>query len=286
MNGRSLGTGSIGIVREVERRARTLAVDELGEFHSHHSHRLTDRDIQDLLMALTSAVRRGDSQRIAVPRSEVIPLTLRELLGILGKRHREGIATRGICDDLRRDLLHLATIAIVDTQPSEAPEGSMTLERIAHTGIRYGATTERAHRARDGERAAILIGRLGHINGELCPLALILEDSELTAELRRELLITLRCRPSLDTIVTREAILRQGDAGREAPEGIRLDLVELLHLLIRRIDDLEREGLRSSYTSILGVHTHLGVHPIDMSRLSRTIGRTVSGHVALVGIET
>ena len=285
MNGRSLGAGSIGIVREAKRRARTLTVNKLGQIHTHHSHRLTDRDIQDLLMALTSAVRRGDSQRIAVPRSEVIPLTLRELLGILGKRHREGIATRGICDDLRRDLLHLATIAIVDTQPSEAPEGSMTLERIAHTGIRYGATTERAHRARDGERAAILIGRLGHINGELCPLALILEDSELTAELRRELLITLRCRPSLDTIVTREAILRQGDAGREAPEGIRLDR-KLLHLLTRSIDDLEREGLRSCYTSILCVHTHLGVHPIDMSRLPRAVGGTVGGHIALVGIET
>ena len=161
----------------------------------------------------------------------------------------------------------------------------MTLERIAHTSIRYGATTERAHRARDGERASILIGRLGHIDGELRTLALILKDSELTAELRRELLITLRCRPNLDTIVTREAILRQGDAGREAPEGIRLDL-ELLHLLIRRIDDLEREGLRSCYTSILGVHTHLGVHPIDMSRLSRAIGGTVGGHIALVGIET
>ena len=73
MNGRSLGTGSIGIVREVERRVRTLAVNELGEFHSHRTHRLTDGDIQELLMALTSAVRRGDSQRIAVPRSEVIP---------------------------------------------------------------------------------------------------------------------------------------------------------------------------------------------------------------------
>ena len=98
-------------------------------------------------------------------------------------------------------------------------------------------------------------------------------------------MITLRCRTSTDTIVAREAILRQGDAGREAPEGIRLDL-ELLHLFIRRIDDLEREGLRSSYTSILGVHTHLGVHPIDMSRLPRAIGRTVGGHIALVGIET
>ena len=161
----------------------------------------------------------------------------------------------------------------------------MTLERIAHTSIRYGATTERTHRARDGERATILIGRLGHIDGELCPLTLILEDSELTAELRRELLITLRCRPSLDMIVTREAILRQSDAGREAPEGIRLDL-ELLHLLTRSIDDLEREGLRSCYTSILGVHTHLGVHPIDMSRLSRTIGGAVGGHIAFVGIET
>ena len=160
----------------------------------------------------------------------------------------------------------------------------MTLERIAHTSIRYGATTERTHRARDGKRASILIGRLGHINGELCTLALILEDSELTAELRRKLLITLRCRPNLDTIVTREAVLRQGDAGREAPEGIRLDR-KLLHLLTRSIDDLEREGLRSCYTSILGVHTHLGVHPIDMSRLSRTIGWTVGGHVAFVGIE-
>ena len=99
-------------------------------------------------------------------------------------------------------------------------------------------------------------------------------------------MITLRCRTSADTIVTREAILRQGDAGREAPEGIRLDLVELLHLLIRRIDDLEREGLRSSYTSILGVHTHLGVHPIDMSRLSRAIGGAIGGHIALIGIET
>ena len=285
MNGRSLGTGSIGIVREVERRARTLAVDELGEFHPHRTHRLTDGDIQELLMALTSTVRRGDSQHIVVPRSEVIPLTLRELLGILGKRHREGIATRGISDDLRGDLLHLATIAIVDAQPSEAPEGSMTLERIAHTSICHGATTERAHRARDGERASILIGRLRHVDGELRTLALILEDSELTAELRRKLLITLRCRPSLDTIVTREAILRQGDAGREAPKGIRLDR-KLLHLLTRSIDDLEREGLRSCYTSILGVHTHLGVHPIDMSRLSRTIGRTVSGHIAFVGIET
>ena len=57
MNGRSLGTGSIGIVREVERRARTLAVDELGEFHSHRTHRLTDGDIQDLLMTLTSSIR-------------------------------------------------------------------------------------------------------------------------------------------------------------------------------------------------------------------------------------
>ena len=285
MNGRSLGTGSIGIVREVERRARTLAVDELGEFHSHRTHRLTDGDIQDLLMTLTSAVRRGDSQRIAVPRSKVIPLTLRELLGILGKRHREGIATRGISDDLRRDILDLAAVAIVDTQLSEAPEGDGAAERVAHTGIRYGATTERAHRARDGERASILIGRLRHVDGELRTLALILEDRELTAELRRKLLITLRCRPSLDTIVTREAILRQGDAGREAPKGIRLDR-KLLHLLTRSIDDLEREGLRSCYTSILGVHTHLGVHPIDMSRLSRTIGRTVSGHIAFVGIET
>ena len=161
----------------------------------------------------------------------------------------------------------------------------MTLERIAHTSIRYGATTERTHRARDGERAAILIGRLGHVDGELRTLALILEDSELTAELRRELLIALRCRTSADTIVTRETILRQGDAGREAPEGIRLDL-ELLHLFIRRIDDLEREGLRSCYTSILCVHTHLGVHPIDMSRLSRAIGGAIGGHIALVGIET
>ena len=86
-------------------------------------------------------------------------------------------------------------------------------------------------------------------------------------------------------IVTREVLLRQGDAGREAPEGIRLDR-KLLHLLTRSIDDLEREGLRSSYTSILGVHTHLGVHPIDMSRLPRAIGGTVGGHIALVGIET
>ena len=236
-------------------------------------------------MALASAVRRGDNQRIAVPWSEVIPLTLRELLGILGKRHREGIATRGICDDLRRDILDLAAVAIVDTQLSEAPEGDGAAERVAHTGIRYGATTERTHRPRDGERATILIGGLGHVDGELCPLALILEDSELTAELRRELLIALRCRTSADTIVTRETILRQGDAGREAPEGIRLDL-ELLHLFIRRIDDLEREGLRSCYTSILCVHTHLGVHPIDMGRLSRAIGGAIGGHIALVGIET
>ena len=236
-------------------------------------------------MALTSAVRRGDNQRIAVPRSEVIPLTLRELLGILGKRHREGIATRGICDDLRRDILDLAAVAIVDTQLSEAPEGDGAAERVAHTGIRYGATTERTHRARDGERATILIGGLGHVDGELCPLTLILEDSELAAELRRELLIALRYRTSTDTIVTRETILRQSDAGREAPEGIRLDL-ELLYLLIRRIDDLERERLRSSYTSILGVHTHLGVHPIDMSRLPRAIGGAIGGHIALVGIET
>ena len=273
------------LVREAKWRARTLTINKLGQIHTHRTHRLTDGYIQDLLMALPSAVRRGDSQRIGVPRSEVIPLTLRELLGILGKRHREGIAPRGISDDLRRDLLHLATIAIVDAQPSEAPEGSMTLERIAHTSIRYGATTERTHRARDGERATILIGRLGHIDGELRTLALILEDSELTAELRRELLITLQCRTSADTIVTRETILRQGDAGREAPEGIRLDL-ELLHLLIRRIDDLEREGLRSYDTSILCVHTHLGVHPIDMSRLSRAIGGAIGGHIALVGIET
>ena len=273
------------LVREAKRRARTLTVDKLGQIHTHRTHRLTDGYIQDLLMALTSAVRRGDSQRIAVPRSEVIPLTLRELLGILRKRHREGKATRGICDDLRRDILDLAAVAIVDTQLSEAPEGDGAAERVAHTGIRYGATAQRAHRARDGERATILIGGLGHVDGELCPLALILEDSELTAELRRELLITLRCRTSADTIVTRETILRQGEAGREAPEGIRLDL-ELLHLLTRSIDDLEREGLRSCYTSILGVHTHLGVHPIDMSRLSRTIGRTVSGHIAFVGIET
>ena len=273
------------LVREAKCRARTLTVNKLGQIHTHRTHWLTDGYIQDLLMALTSAVRRGDNQRIAVPRSEVIPLTLRELLGILGKRHREGIAPRGISDDLRGDLLHLATIAIVDAQPSEAPEGSMTLERIAHTSICHGATTKRAHRARDGERAAILIGRLGHVDGKLCPLALILEDSELTAELRRKLLITLRCRSSLDMIVTREVLLRQGDAGREAPEGIRLDL-ELLHLFIRRIDDLEREGLRSCYTSILGVHTHLGVHPIDMSRLPRAIGGTVGGHIALVGIET
>ena len=273
------------LVREAERRARTLTVDKLGHIYTHCSHRLTDGYIQDLLMALASAVRRGDNQRIAVPRSEVIPLTLRELLGILGKRHREGIATRGICDDLRRDILDLAAVAIVDTQLSEAPEGDGAAERVAHTGIRYGATTERTHRTRDGERATILIGRLGHVDGKLCPLALILEDSELTAELRRELLIALRCRTSADTIVTRETVLRQGDAGREAPEGIRLDL-KLLHLLTRSIDDLEREGLRSCYTSVLGVHTHLGVHPIDMSRLSRTIGRTVSGHIAFVGIET
>ena len=284
MNGRKLGAKRMELVREAKRRARTLTVNKLGQIHTHRTHRLTDGYIQDLLMALTSAVRRGDNQRIAVPRSEVIPLTLRKRLGILGKRHREGIATRGISDDLRRDLLHLATIAIVDAQPSEAPEGSMTLERIAHTSICYGATTERAHRARDGKRASILIGRLGHIDGELRTLVLILEDSELTAELRRKLLITLRCRPNLDTIVTREAILRQGDAGREAPEGIRLDR-KLLHLLTRSIDDLEREGLRSCYTSILGVHMHLGVHPIDMSRLSRTIGGTISGHIAFVGIE-
>ena len=57
MNGRSLGTGSIGIVREVERRARTLAVDELGEFHPHHPHRLTDGYIQELLLTLTSSIR-------------------------------------------------------------------------------------------------------------------------------------------------------------------------------------------------------------------------------------
>ena len=273
------------LVREAKRRARTLTVNKLGQIHTHCTHRLTDGDIQDLLMALASAVRRGDSQRIAVPRSEVIPLTLRELLRILGKRHREGIATRGICDDLRRDILDLTAVAIVDAQLSEAPEGDGAAERVAHTGIRYGATTERTHRARDGERATILIGRLGHVDGELCPLALILEDSELTAELRRELLITLRYRTSTDTIVTRETILRQGDAGREAPEGICLDL-ELLHLFIRCIDDLEREGLRSCYTSILCVHTHLGVHPIDMSRLSRAIGGAIGGHIALVGIET
>ena len=285
MNGRKLGAKRMELVREAKRRARTLTVNKLGQIHTHRTHRLTDGYIQDLLMALTSAVRRGDNQRIAVPRSEVIPLTLRELLGILGKRHREGIATRGICDDLRRDILDLAAVAIVDTQLSEAPERDGAAERVAHTGIRYGATTERTHRARDGERATILIGGLGHINGELCPLALILKDSELTAELRRELLIALRCRTSADTIVTRETILRQGDAGREAPEGIRLDL-ELLHLLIRRIDDLEREGLRSCYTSILGVHTHLGVHPIDMSRLPRAIGGAIGGHIALVGIET
>ena len=231
MNGRKLGAKCMELVREAKCRARTLTVNKLGQIHTHRTHRLTDGYIQDLLMALSSTVRRGDNQRIAVPRSEVIPLTLRELLGILGKRHREGIATRGICDDLRRDILDLAAVAIVDTQLSEAPERDGAAERVAHTGIRYGATTERTHRARDGERATILIGGLGHVDGELCPLALILEDSELTAELRRELLIALRCRTSADTIVTRETILRQGDAGREAPEGIRLDL-ELLHLFI------------------------------------------------------
>ena len=57
MNGRSLGTGSIGIVREVECRARTLTVDELGEFHPHRPHRLTDGYIQELLLTLTSSIR-------------------------------------------------------------------------------------------------------------------------------------------------------------------------------------------------------------------------------------
>ena len=191
VNGRSLGAKCMDIVREAERRARTLTVNKLGQFHTHRTHRLTDGYIQDLLMTLTSAVRRGDSQRIAVPWSEVISLTLRELLGILWERHREGIATRGICDDLRRDILHLAAVTIVDAQLSEAPEGDGAAERVAHTGIRYGATAQRTHRARDGERATIQIGGLGHVDGELCPLALILEDSELTAELRRELLIAL-----------------------------------------------------------------------------------------------
>ena len=134
MNGRKLGAKCMELVREAKCRARTLTVNKLGQIHTHRTHRLTDGYIPDLLMALASAVRRGDNQRIAVPRSEVIPLTLRELLGILGKRHREGIATRGICDDLRRDILDLAAVAIVDAQLSEAPEGDGAAERGSSLG--------------------------------------------------------------------------------------------------------------------------------------------------------